>query len=32
MVKIILGAFIGSLLTVLIEVFIFWVLVLKGRK
>ena len=32
MLKIILGALIGCIATVLIEAFMFWVLVLKGRK
>ena len=32
MIKILLGALIGILLTVLIEAFVFWVLILKERK
>lgn len=32
MIKIILGVFIGSLATMLVEAFVFWVLILKGRK
>ena len=32
MIKIILGALIGSLATVLIEAFMFWVLIVRGKK
>lgn len=32
MIKILLGALVGSLLTVLIEGFMFWVLIVRGKK